>query len=318
MRALLILLFCATIIEGQPNSLPDPPQLGKGWIEILSDFKQALGASPDAATAKSLRETVAATLDTLIQRGIPIPDEVSLSWLPEFPAQVVILLYGKRCPKLSTSVEILSKAIADEVWLAAAACLAKQPGGPVELLQRIRVKARIEVFDVERERGVPGGKPGGIIGGIIGLPEIFYRLATDQVAQPGYTLLIGGKHPVYYTRTTWDWSPSICKWDCADRNQYALDLLASNAPSRFDRPLEPVTSVRLRWVNSEQGRTDLQALAADLRQRYADMLRGLMLLHLLTAEERDRCPRSVDIEVRDDRGNMDQPLPMSVIANDIR
>lgn len=282
------------------SSRVSDPSLDAELIGVLGDVKQLQGiqalTTNDGFGFDEHRARLA-VLDALIQRATIIPDEVGLALLPGYPAEAMILLYGRRCPSLATSIEIMRTAIADEVWLVAAGCLARQPGGPVELWQRAQVKVRIEVFDVER-RGIAGGTPGGVLGRIVSSlsswpPEISYGLMTDRMAGPGSLLLSRGPHPVYYGRRSNlpNWTQSDGVWHRGDRNQYALNILASQVRSPFRSPLFPVTlSARLHWLTPEQGRTDLRALATEQQQHYADLISGLIGHALLTSVERSGCP----------------------------
>jgi len=239
-----------------------------------------------------------------------ISDETGLALVPLYPAQAMILLYRKGCPRLATGIEITKTATDDGAWLTAAGCLARQPGGPVEILQHAQVKTRIDVFDNQAQE-IPSGTPGGILGGIIGSipagwpPEAAYRLAIESAAQPGDTLLRGGPHPVYYVKEPYaaNWRGSDRPLNAGQRDEYALDILASSVNT------QPVAYSRVHWLTPEQGLGDLQALAAEQRQRYADLLSRLMRQGVLTPVERTRCPESVEIEVQDSRVNRNPPLP---------
>jgi hypothetical protein len=257
-----------------------------------------------------------AILNALIRRGflnIPgrtrFPEDVGLALLRDFPAEATILLYGRGCPALETSTAILGKAIADEVWLPAASCLAKQPGGPVELLQRIQVTVEIEVFGPSVEKGIAGGTPGGVIGGIISdVPnwprEEYHRLIIDRPSQ-GSIVLNEGAHSVFYGRNQSAWTqttnPPSAK---AARNQFALDLLAERVALPSMR-----LSHRLRWLNQQQAASDLNMLADEQRQHYADLISRLTRDDLLTPAERNRCPESAQIRVYDSRSDRRIPLP---------
>lgn len=193
-------------------------------------------------------------------------------------------------------------------------------------MQRAHVKVQIEVFDVER-RGFAGGTLGGVLGSIICSvpsswpPEAAYKLAIDRESRPGSVVLSRGPHSVYYDRVPGlaNWRQSDDRWHTGDRNQYALDILASQVASTLGLPLPPVTmATRLRWLNPEQGRTDLQALATEQREHYADLISGLMRRGLLTSVERTRCPQSTEIEVYDARVDRNQPLPSVAAGQNVR
>jgi hypothetical protein len=299
-------------IRVSENELPNAELISAlGNPHSLAD----IGSTGRHAETADEHRVYLAVLEALIERGGTIPDELGLVLFPQYPAQAMILLYRRGCPKPATSIQLMRTAIADEVWLIAAECLAQQPGGPVELLRNTSVKAQIEVFDQEREV-LPYGTPGGTLGGVIssdfgGWPRTAtYRLAIDQEARPGHVLLRGGPHPVYYLREFLEpnWRESDCAWHRGDRNQYALDILA-RLVWRYGRVLDPVSTLRVHWMNPEQVRADLDFSAAQLNQRYADLLLGLIRRNLLTPAERTRCPQSVEIEVLDHRLDRTQPLP---------
>jgi hypothetical protein len=248
-------------------------------------------------------------LDALIQRSVRIPEKLGLALFPRYPAQATILLYNNGCPAVETSKEILRNAIADEVWLVAAKCLATQAGGPVELLQTIKPKATIEVWDVLPSR-LMGGKPGGPLGGIIRdttewPPFSQYELTTYASPQVSRGLS-GGEHPVYYARISWEWKQTSNWLEHGDRSRYAFDILY---PRALWWSYGPEPEARLHWVTPDQARIDLEVFARDRQMLYRDMLDYLTRSGRLTQTERAVCPQSIQLEVLDRRADRRLPLP---------
>jgi hypothetical protein len=331
---LLPVLACAVALHAQAPSEPahavvkrveeplvnlvrqwirDPLPERRAWAAYLSVRLPAPSFDTELIAALNQEEADVrvrdAILSALIERGSGIPESAALALFPRNATAATILLYrNDACPSVATSVAIMNAARADDVWLAAAHCLASQDGGPVELLQHMQVKAGISVFDSNVVL-VPRMTPSGTVGGVIGSvntdwmnwpPQTSYRLSTRP--GPKSVVLFGGTHPVYYGTS----GESSALSTQGERDQYALDLLAAAAG------VQQMGLASLRWITPEQGHVDLQALAAEQRQRYAEMLSRLEGRGLLTPVERTRCPESIEIVVSDGRGNRNSPLPAVV------
>ncbi len=258
-------------------------------------------------------------LDALIQLGIRPPTSISQALLTRYPAPALVLLYGGGCPDVKVGAYVIDRCRQDEHWLLAAQCLAGQSGGPVELLQRLRIEAQVRVYDPNRGEGqFPEAVPRPIIGRIRisarpdEWPELHtYQLAARCEVRLGCTLLIGGKYPVYYVRdsvrTPVGWQGSRI---ARDRNEDVLELLADRLGMKRES-LDVIThpSANLPWTTAEHYRSDLEAFVADHRRRYAGLVTLLLRQHDLTIEESQRCPLILDIGVIDGRLDQTQSLP---------
>jgi hypothetical protein len=289
--------------------LGDPAELRK-----LSPFKDVYEPLSDE---DRLRLTI---LHALIERQSPVPEDVGLALFARYPAEAVVALYRSRCPSTAASVYIREHAQSDAIWLAAAQCLAGQPGGPANLLQDMQ-KIQLTVWDRKKEwmpRGVIGGIPGIMLGGLSDWPPYCaYFLYVGERAPISSTLLVTGKYPVYYLEI-----PNAASvgrptsGNLPDRGDYVFEILAERIARITGNVVAPVTrSVRIQWRTAGQYRSEIQAFAAEQQQRYDAMLATLLSQGLLNAAEREQCGPTLDFEVVDDRLDRSEPIPNAGIGD---
>jgi hypothetical protein len=245
-------------------------------------------------------------LDALIQLRVQVPEETSEGLFGLYRAQALILLYRGACPAPAVGAHILDKCqYDDECSVVAAQCLARQRGGPVELLERLQVKAEVEVLDTALSLPPPPAAPKLARiwvgpGPRYGFPELYtYYLTSVSEVGGGQTLLAAGRYPVYYVRAPDESRPPTGHLPL-DRNEYALELLADKLGTKREA-LGLVTRpvLQLHWITAEQYRSDLQAFAAGQRHHYAELASLLLRQGELTPEESSRCHLNLDIVVRD-------------------
>lgn len=289
----------------------DLSYLSRELIGALGDVSQPDPQNNSESDVDRMRFGI---LDALIQLHVPLPKSVGQSLFSRYPAQAVILLYGDRKPDVRMGAHLIDNCKSDECWLVVAQCLARQRGGPVELLQRLKIKAEVKVFDPNRGEGMSLASAGGVPGRgcasaiYAGWPEPHaYHLATGSDVSTGYTLLMAGRYPVYCLREPAGCSePHIFR----DRNEYILELLADMLGTKRES-LGVVTrpSVQLHWTTAERYRSELQAFVAGSQHQYAE-LASLLLRHRdLTPEESEHCRLNLEIEVIDRRSDRSQFIP---------
>jgi hypothetical protein len=302
-------------------------------VKALGDVNELQNLEPRAAGPEPDRDDDKmrlAILDTLISKGGYVPRQVSMALLARYPAQALILLVQSGYPDRTTCSHLLQTSVSNEVWLFATDCLARHDGGPVELLEHLRVKAQVTVYD---DRPLfHGGTPGGVLGGIFGSvpvpgsrwpdPHTYVLSADDQPWAPhGLQLIRSGKYAVNYGRVPgshiWRQSDSQIH---GDRDEYATEILAqklaataSSAPVIVARP-----TAKLRWTTAERYRSDLLAFVAEQRHRYEEFLSALIRVGLLTIGEREGCHFVLEIDVIDDRSYPDQKIPQVGVGDQVR
>jgi hypothetical protein len=284
--------------------------------DALGDLSQLAPESIHESDEDKMRLGI---LDALIQLGIRPPTSVSQALLTRYPAPALVLLYGGGCPGVKVGAYVIDRCHHDEHWLLAAQCLASQPGGPVELLQRLRIEAQVRVYDPNRgESQFPKAALGGIISPIRisarpdDWPELHtYQLAARCDVRLGCTLLMGGKYPVYCVRGSVrapvGWLGSHIP---RDRNEDVLELLADRlGMKRESLDVMSHPSADLPWTTAEHYRSDLEAFVADHQRRYSGLVTLLRRHTDLTPEESQRCRLNLDIGVIDGRLDQTQSLP---------
>lgn len=276
-------------------------------IDGLGDLSH-LDATSETSEDRMLRMVM---LDALIQGHVNVARSVSQALLIRYPAQALILLYERGCPGVLVDTQILDGAKSEEAWLVAAQCLVGEKGGPIELLQRLRIAAEVKVFDPNVTEGGGFGIPGGTglagVGGGFAPPPFPWPRSFDYtLSMRGNTLLRGDRYPVYYTRG----STSSGLATHGDRNEYTLQILRDKfGAARGPQPLLPHPSLELHWTGLDQYRSDLQAFVADQQSRYAELVSLLVRSRALTPEERERSRLQLDIEVHNGRSYQTQPIP---------
>jgi hypothetical protein len=286
--------------------------LSQELIGALGDVSQL---DPHSASESDEDKMRLGILDALIQLHVEVPESVGQALFSRYPVQALILLYGNGCPNVKVGTHILDNCESDECWLVAAQCLAGDSGGPVELLQRLQIKAEVRVHDPDRGEGCsPGPGRGGIPGRVgwavphAGWPELYtYYLTARWNVWLGNTLLAGGKYPVYYVREPGGGSERLV---LEDRNEYILEILAERlGTKRESLGLATHPSVQLHWTTAERYRSDLRAFVANQQRKYAELVSLLLRHRGLTPEESKRCHLNLDIEVIDRRSDRRQSIP---------
>ena len=258
-------------------------------------------------------------LDTLIQLRVWPPPSVGQALFSRYPEPALVLLYGRGCPDVKVGAYVIDARYRDEYWLVAAQCLARQVGGPVELLQRLRIAAEVIVDDPNRRAELPPRVAEGPYPNRIrvsappdGWPELHtYQLAAGCDVGLGCTLLMGGRYPVYYVReSVREPVAGLGSHLPLDRNEDILELLADRLGMKQES-LGVIThsSEELQWTTVEHYRSDLQAFVADHQRRYAELVSLLLRHRDLTPEESERCRPNLDIGVFDGRSDRRQPIP---------
>ncbi|MFN7998059.1 MAG: hypothetical protein U0Q18_30845 [Bryobacteraceae bacterium] len=242
--------------------LASPLYLEKAWGAFLAGKYRLQDCTPDLLTQmaamrdaadSSLREdtpefaAIQATLDALIQLGHSVNSSTVAPYFARYPNEVLILLARDPSANGEALLKLAQDDLGDRQWAAIYNLLVqvRNPGVAAQVLAAVRIRHVFHVTDGVHFRGSGGGTGGGVLCSAFALapgfpPTGFYELVESP--QTGDVMLAGGRHPVYYRRTTVPSAHSTAhdrRLQLVDRDGYRMDYLAwlsDGLPCRLEFP----------------------------------------------------------------------------------
>jgi len=287
--------------------------------DVAPDLLAVLETPPeaDAITSDAL---VAAVLDALIQlRGtarfrarVPVPPPATLDrYHARWPVQTLILMSAAAAPERGEVLERWFGSTRSGLeWYAIANLLLKESAPPrgfaAHVLTGVKLTLAISVTDGSIPAGIGSGVGfgAGVADGIGQNPRGFPPHAVydfESARTPGSILLSTGPKDAFYSRrVTNDFQFGVATLLVATPSvDTRLDYLNAIVARRDRFALQEHTSVEIKWRDERALRAEIARNQKKIADEYDRMLRVLMNLGYLTADEANSVPLMLNTDIHD-------------------